>query len=154
VTIDGKGTGWGDKGLLVETLAGDAGEVRAPADFDAKCRVAWDARGYDLKAVTNTGLPRRVEQDPAFPFIVIAPQCEPDDWWSTCELNDLLDQVEAKYRVDPETLQLAPPATPHPGREIGTSLRDRNVRFWSEERLCGNSPLMFVRIIAKFSRQQ
>jgi predicted peptidase len=83
--------------------------LHLPASYDSDPNKKWPLilflhgsgeRGYDVKAVTNTGLPHNVERDPGFPFIVVAPQCSPAESWSPWELNDLLDRVEAKYRVD------------------------------------------------------
>jgi predicted esterase len=83
--------------------------LHLPASYDSDPAKKWPLilflhgsgeRGYDVKSVTNTGLPHNVEYQPAFPFILIAPQCSPGEWWSPAELNDLLDRVESKYRVD------------------------------------------------------
>jgi predicted peptidase len=57
-------------------------------------------RGYNINQVRDTGLPRNVDTQPDFPFIVIAPQCSPEESWSPAELNDLLDRIQTKYRVD------------------------------------------------------
>jgi len=63
-------------------------------------------RGYDINEVKANGLPHNLDDQPDFPFIVVAPQCPPDEWWSAFELNDLLDRVEAKYRVDTDRVYL------------------------------------------------
>jgi len=63
-------------------------------------------RGYDIKSVQDTGLPHDLDRKPDFPFIVIAPQCSPGEWWSPLELNDLLDRVETSYRVDADRVYL------------------------------------------------
>lgn len=54
-------------------------------------------RGYDINIVQP---PEKLTNHPDLPFIIIAPQCSPGEWWSPLELNDLLDRIEAKYRVD------------------------------------------------------
>ena len=36
--------------------------------------------------------------------IVVAPQCPANEWWSTHDLIRLLDDVQAKYRVDPDRI--------------------------------------------------
>ena len=35
-------------------------------------------------------------------MIVIEPQCPEDHWWDPVRLARLLDQLEARYRVDPK----------------------------------------------------
>ena len=57
-------------------------------------------RGEDLDLVKKHGLAKIVEQEPAFPFIVVSPQCPMNEWWSMDALATLLDEVENKYRVD------------------------------------------------------
>src|SRR5439155_10073756 len=54
------------------------------------------------------GLVQRLEYDhafaAAFPAIVVAPQCQAGAWWSSYELAALLDEMQAKYRVDPDRI--------------------------------------------------
>lgn len=65
-------------------------------------------RGSDLDAVRSIGLPPVVERNPAFPFIVIAPQCPLDSDW-TLELDAvaaLLEHVVASEAVDARRVYL------------------------------------------------
>lgn len=57
-------------------------------------------RGSDLEALKRHGLPKHLEGDPDFPAIVVSPQCPTDGWWSSDALAALLDDVEARSRVD------------------------------------------------------
>jgi predicted peptidase len=57
-------------------------------------------RGDDLTAVKKHGLPKFLDLQPDFPFIVVAPQCPEDEWWDSATLAALLDRVERRYRVD------------------------------------------------------
>jgi predicted peptidase len=57
-------------------------------------------RGSNVELVKRHGLPKIVEQQPDFPFIVIAPQLPAREWWSPEILGGLLDEVQRKYRVD------------------------------------------------------
>ena len=57
-------------------------------------------RGTDLELVKKHGPPRLIAEGKAFPFIMVAPQCPENQWWSEDVLTGLLDQVEEKYRVD------------------------------------------------------
>lgn len=86
-----------------------------PAAYESDTKKKWPLilflhgsgeRGYDIEDLMNNGLPRNVDVQPNFSAIVIAPQCSPDEWWSPPELNDFLDRVEAKYRVDASRVYL------------------------------------------------
>jgi predicted peptidase len=61
-------------------------------------------RGDDLNLVKKHGVAKIVENDPAFPFIVASPQCPKEQWWSMEALVALLDNLETKYRIDPERI--------------------------------------------------
>lgn len=89
--------------------------VHLPPDYEADPKKQWPLilflhgsgeRGYDVNLVTRTGLPQDIDQRKDFPFIVVAPQVSPGDWWSLPELKDLLAQVEKKYRVDASRIYL------------------------------------------------
>ena len=59
-------------------------------------------RGNDLELVKARGIPKIVERQPAFPFIVVSPQC-PDEttWWDHhLTVKSLLDDMVANYAVD------------------------------------------------------
>ena len=57
-------------------------------------------RGSDLELVKKHGPPRLIGEGKAFPFIMVAPQCPADQWWSEDVLSALLDKIEDEYRVD------------------------------------------------------
>jgi predicted esterase len=65
-------------------------------------------RGDNLVQIKESALPSRLEYDAKFreqfPAIVVAPQCPANEWWSTDELAMLLDEVQTRYRVDPDRL--------------------------------------------------
>lgn len=63
-------------------------------------------RGDNLNQVKRHGPPKILENKKDFPFIVISPQCPPNGWWDTYALSVLLDDIEAKYRVDKNRLYL------------------------------------------------
>lgn len=65
-------------------------------------------RGDDLAEVKVNGLPSRLEWHPdaSFPFIVICPQCSAGEWWNPWELNAMLDEAIARYRVDQDHLYI------------------------------------------------
>src|SRR5580765_4212753 len=61
-------------------------------------------RGDDLELVKKHGPPKLVAAGKEFPFIIVSPQCPPNDWWSPELLDALLDEVEQKYAVDKDRL--------------------------------------------------
>lgn len=65
-------------------------------------------RGGVLEQVKRNGLPALLDQRPEFPFIVVSPQCPEGTYWpqELALLLGLLDEVTARYRVDPERVYL------------------------------------------------
>jgi predicted peptidase len=59
-------------------------------------------RGRDLDLVLREGLPRILESLPDFPFVVVSPQEEKGRLWTPDALAELVDDVVARERVDPE----------------------------------------------------
>lgn len=82
-----------------------------PQDYDKEKNKRWPLvmflhgmgeRGSELNKVKLLGPPRQVADGKQFPFILISPQCPDDSFWDseTDMLTAMLDEVEAKYRVD------------------------------------------------------
>jgi predicted peptidase len=63
-------------------------------------------RGDDLKKITAHGPPKLVKNNPAFPFILVSPQCPEDEVWSDEALLGLLDEVSRKHKVDTNRVYL------------------------------------------------
>ena len=89
--------------------------VHLPPDYDKDPQKKWPVilflhgsgeRGYDLKLLARQPLVQGIEKRKDFPFILIAPQVSPGEWWSIPELDDLLDGLPAKYRIDPDRIYL------------------------------------------------
>ena len=57
-------------------------------------------RGNDLEKVKTHGPPKLVENGAKFPFILVSPQCPDGQWWTMESLTLLLDDVQARLRVD------------------------------------------------------
>ncbi|MBD3226497.1 MAG: prolyl oligopeptidase family serine peptidase [Caldithrix sp.] len=57
-------------------------------------------RGDDLNKVKIHGPPKLIEQGQQFPFIIVSPQCPPEQWWSVDNLDALLKQMVKDYDVD------------------------------------------------------
>jgi predicted peptidase len=66
-------------------------------------------RGDDLELLKTHPLPKILEQQTDFPFIVVSPQLPAGNlWWSDMiePLNALLYQIQASYSVDPQRIYL------------------------------------------------
>lgn len=63
-------------------------------------------RGDDLNKVAQHGPPRRVKEGVSFPFILAAPQCPADAWWTEQPVLELVDHLEKTYRVDSSKIYL------------------------------------------------
>src|SRR4029079_15979737 len=63
-------------------------------------------RGDDLNLVKRHGPAKLIEQGKQIPFIVVTPQCPTDGWWHPDELIALLDDISAKYKVDPDRISV------------------------------------------------
>lgn len=59
-------------------------------------------RGEVVEEVRKHGIPRVVDEDPAFPFVAISPQCPTGRWWVQLvpELIEGLDRAIADHPVD------------------------------------------------------
>ncbi|MBI5396176.1 MAG: prolyl oligopeptidase family serine peptidase [Verrucomicrobia bacterium] len=80
-----------------------------PKDYRASGKKKWPLiyflhgageRGSNVWKVSAHGPPKRVRQQPDFPFIVLSPQCPPGQRWDNETLIALLDSILGKYRVD------------------------------------------------------
>ena len=89
--------------------------VDLPRDYDADPSKPWPLilflhsaadRGTDLKAVRVSGLAGRIHAGLELPAIVVSPQCPAGEPWSMEVLSQLLDEVGAKYRVDPDRISV------------------------------------------------
>lgn len=65
-------------------------------------------RGSNLDQLKVWGIPKKVEHDSNFPFIVVSPQCPADSWWllKVEALKGLLDEIKSKYNVDKSRVYL------------------------------------------------
>lgn len=59
-------------------------------------------RGNDLQKVAVHGPPKLAQAGREFPFILVSPQCPEGQVWDDAVLIGLLDELQAKYRVDPK----------------------------------------------------
>jgi len=63
-------------------------------------------RGSDINKVKVHGPPKIVEKKKDFPFIVVSPQCPENSWWDPQAVMALVDEIQVKYRVDPDRVYL------------------------------------------------
>ena len=57
-------------------------------------------RGENLQKVKLHGPLKLIESGEQFPFIIVAPQCPEDQWWSLDNLDDLLNNITENYNID------------------------------------------------------
>ncbi|MDR3590027.1 MAG: prolyl oligopeptidase family serine peptidase [Negativicutes bacterium] len=65
-------------------------------------------RGRNLDMVKSYGPPWLAEEQSDFPFVVLAPQCPEQEYWTTKAdlLAALLDDISQKYRIDRQRVYL------------------------------------------------
>jgi predicted peptidase len=63
-------------------------------------------RGSDINKVKIHGPPKIVEQKKDFPFILVSPQCPEGKGWEPEEVIALVDEIQGKYKVDPDRVYL------------------------------------------------
>jgi len=65
-----------------------------------------DESGSNIELVKKNGIPKLVEEDKDFPFIVVSPRCPADHYWIPSVLKKLLNDVCSKLRVDRNRIYL------------------------------------------------
>ena len=63
-------------------------------------------RGNDIDLVRTAALPAVLPKMENFQFVVVAPQCSDNKSWDVEILNELLNNIEKKYRVDKKRIYL------------------------------------------------
>jgi predicted peptidase len=63
-------------------------------------------RGTDFRGVTRHGPPKLALQQPDFPFVVVAPQCPPDQRWQVAPLLQVLGTAMQRFPIDPARVYL------------------------------------------------
>lgn len=86
-----------------------------PKDYASEATKRWPLllflhgageRGHDLAKVAVHGPPKLVKQNREFPFLIVSPQCPAGQRWDNTVLLALLDDVIARYKVDPKRIYL------------------------------------------------
>ena len=63
-------------------------------------------RGSDVNKVKVHGPPKVVAQKKDFPFVLVSPQCPEGKGWEPEEVVALLDEIQAKFKIDPDRVYL------------------------------------------------
>lgn len=63
-------------------------------------------RGTDINKVKAHGLPKLVDQGSNFPFIIISPQCPPDQRWNIDSLEVIMKAVTDSFNIDKKRIYL------------------------------------------------
>jgi len=127
-----------------------------PKGYDADPQKKWPLmmflhgageRGTNVWLVAVHGPPKLVRSQPDFPFILVSPQCPPDQRWNPDALIKLLDQIEASHRVDKSRVYLT-------GLSMGGfgtwSLGIRHPdRFAAIAPICGGGDWLAVRLSSR-----
>jgi predicted peptidase len=59
-------------------------------------------RGSDVQRVAVHGPLKEIRNGRKLPFVVVAPQCPEGQWWDAAALTALLDDLQNRYRIDPD----------------------------------------------------
>src|SRR4051812_14107014 len=91
---------------LVNFPAGYAGAERRKHPLIVFLHGSGDC-GHDPGKLAGQGPARVVDRMPEWPFVLVSPQSPSElDWWDVDSLNAVLDDVLAKYDVDPDRVYL------------------------------------------------
>lgn len=65
-------------------------------------------RGSDLTLLTRHGIPKLLQEGRKLPFLVVAPQCPAESFWTeeTEALKALLDHIQRTHAVDPRRIYI------------------------------------------------
>jgi predicted peptidase len=86
-----------------------------PKDYRGQTKQTWPLmlflhgageRGSDVWKVAIHGPPKRVTENPDFPFILVSPQCPEGKHWANDVLLALLQEITRKYSVDTNRMYL------------------------------------------------
>ena len=84
-----------------------------PQDYGTDPAKAWPLvlflhgsgeRGTNVEDVKKHGPPKIVEAGKQFTFILVSPQCPSEKHWDAATLEALIEDVQARYHVDPDRI--------------------------------------------------
>lgn len=127
-----------------------------PQGYDAKAAKKWPLivflhgageRGSDVWRAGIHGPSKYVLNHPEFPFILVTPQCPTNEIWSNDHILAVLDEVEAKHRVDTNRVYLTGLSMGGFGTwNLGTTYPER---FAAMAPICGGGQAIPVVLAAK-----
>lgn len=118
--------------------------VLLPDGYDSKPGEKWPTivflhgsgeRGDDPTELLKSPVMERVQQTGAGRFIVVVPRCPEGQQWDPDTLNALLDEVQAKYRIDPDRVYLT--GYSMGGTGVWTIAMEHPERFAAIAPVCG-----------------
>jgi acetyl esterase/lipase len=89
--------------------------IHLPEAYDADPNRRWPlvvylhgsgGRGGDLNQFHEIGPLERINRGKSLDAIIVDPQCPSNEWWNLLVISDLLDDLQAKYRVDPDRITM------------------------------------------------
>jgi pimeloyl-ACP methyl ester carboxylesterase len=89
--------------------------VDLPANYDADPAKRWPLilylhsaaeYGGNIELVRESGLAGQIHKGRQVPAVVVSPQSPSSEGWDSQVLSQLLDEVSAKYRIDPDRIYL------------------------------------------------
>ena len=108
-------------------------------------------RGTNVWLVAVHGPPKLVRTQSDFPFILVSPQCPPDQRWNPDVLAKLLDQLEATHRVDKSRVYLTGLSMGGYGTwTLGIRYPER---FAAIAPICGGGDWLEVRLSSRRNRE-
>jgi predicted peptidase len=87
--------------------------VNLPQGYDADTTKRWPLvlyvhsgaeAGSDMNKVLESGIPLAISQGRQIPAVCVSPQCPDYEGWSSKALFQLIDDMSAKYRIDPDRI--------------------------------------------------
>jgi predicted peptidase len=122
-----------------------------PKGYDASADKRWPMilflhgageRGTNIWQVDIHGPAKYIADHPDFPFILVSPQCPAYQTWDADVLLGLLDEVCAKYKVDPDRVYLTGLSLGGFGTwDLGTAYPER---FAAMAPICGGGEIGHV----------
>jgi predicted peptidase len=104
-------------------------------------------RGDDIERVKIHGPPKLVASGKQFPFVLCSPQCPTGSRWNADELDKLVEELTAKYRIDSQRLYVT--GLSMGGAGTWSLIASQPEKYAAAMPLCGRGDLQSVEKLAK-----